>query len=70
MNKEREFPIVINDKHEIKLYENNVSISDPPSTVLELSIAKCPISCNNCKTVYSNKLTGIKIVCNCQCHHE
>jgi len=67
MNDEKEFPIVKYNKYEIKLYEENKSIRNPP-TVLELSIVKCPIACNNCKTVYSNKLTGIRIVCNCPCH--
>jgi hypothetical protein len=60
-------PINNNDKHEIKLCQGeNESINDPSG--VELSITKCPISCTNCKTVYSNKLTGIKIRCWCSCH--
>lgn len=67
MNKEKNFPIINNNKHDIKLYEaENRSIKSPSG--LELSIAKCPLHCNNCKTVYSNKLTGIRIVCRCNCH--
>lgn len=67
MNKEKDIPININNKHEIKLCESeNRSDSNPSG--LELSIANCPISCNNCKTVYLNKLTGIKIRCWCSCH--
>ncbi len=67
MNKEKDFPIVNNNKHEIKLYEaENRSINSPLG--LELSIAKCPLDCNNCKTVYSNKLTGLIIRCWSSCH--
>ncbi|MGD9674011.1 MAG: hypothetical protein AB7U98_11100 [Candidatus Nitrosocosmicus sp.] len=67
MKDEKEFPISINDKHTIKLYEEQSRSLSSPSG-LELSIGKCPITCNNCKTVYSNKLTGIRIVCSCSCH--
>lgn len=67
MKDKKEFPISISDKHEIKLYEvQNNSVSSPSE--LELLIAKCPKTCNDCKTVYSNKLTGIRIVCRCGCH--
>ncbi len=37
---------------------------------LELSITKCPLECDNCKTVYSNKLTGFRIICKCNCHEN
>ena len=67
MKDKKELAIVISDKQEIKLCQGESrSISNPSG--LELSITKCPISCTNCKTVYSNKLTGIRIVCRCSCH--
>jgi len=69
MNKEKSFPLINNNKQEIKLYEFK-SQSIKHSSILELSITKCPITCHNCKIVYSNKLTGIKIVCKCPCHLE
>ncbi len=52
----------------IKLYEENKSIDNLSASELELSITKCPVSCDSCKTVYSNKTTGIKILCKCNCH--
>jgi hypothetical protein len=64
---EKELSVVIKDKQEIKLCQEENKSTNSPSGV-ELSITKCPISCNNCKTVYSNKLTGIKIRCWCSCH--
>ncbi len=66
MENKKEVTINNNDKHEIKLYEENRSIPTPP--VLELLINKCPLRCNNCKTIYTNKLTGIQIRCQCHCH--
>jgi hypothetical protein len=66
MNGEKELPTIINEKHEIKLYEESRSISTPLTP--EIVIFKCPLSCDNCKTIYSNKSTGIKIVCKCSCH--
>lgn len=69
MKEEKVFPIITKDKHEIKPYDENRSIRNPPPAILELLIAKCPIACNNCKTVYSNKLTGLRIVCKCICHN-
>lgn len=68
MKNEKEFPIIISDKHKIKLYEDNRSFKN--SSIFELSITKCPITCNKCKTVYSNKQTGIRIVCRCLCHNQ
>ncbi|MDN5845165.1 MAG: hypothetical protein L0H53_02695 [Candidatus Nitrosocosmicus sp.] len=70
MTKRKEIPILIDDKPELKLYEENKSIRNLLPEILELSIAKCPISCNNCKVVYSNKSTGIKIICYCSCHNK
>jgi hypothetical protein len=52
----------------IKLYEENKSIDNLPASVSILSITKCPLSCESCKTVYSNNTTGIKILCKCNCH--
>lgn len=69
MKEEKNFPIVNKDKQEIKLYEGNKE-SINSFSILELSIAKCPITCNKCKTVYSNKPTGIRIVCRCLCHNQ
>lgn len=67
MKDNKELAIVVNDKQEIKLSQGrNRSIDS--SSGLELSITKCPISCNNCKTIYSNKITAIRIVCRCSCH--
>jgi hypothetical protein len=67
MKDKKELAIVINDKQEIKLSQGeNKSVNSPSG--LELSITKCPMSCNNCKTVYSNKITGMRIVCRCSCH--
>ncbi len=67
MGKEKEFPNLINEKDEIKLYEEESRHIKSPS-VLDLSVTQCPIACNNCKTVYSNKSTGFKITCYCKCH--
>ncbi len=66
MNKEKELPIIINNEHKIKLFEENQKITTPLAP--EFVIFKCPLNCDNCKTIYSNKLTGIKIVCKCSCH--
>ena len=66
MENKMKLPINNDDKHEIKLYEENRSIATP--SVLELLITKCPLSCDNCKTIYANKLTGIQIRCTCFCH--
>lgn len=68
MEKEKELYINKINKQEIKLYEENRSVAT--LLPLELLIAKCPMTCNNCKTIYSNKSTGIKIVCNCLCHDK
>ena len=69
MKNEKELSTVIKDKHEIKLCEENKLLKNTSASVLELSITKCPIACNNCKTDYSNKLTGITLVCKCRYHH-
>ena len=66
MDKEKEFPIIISDEHKIKLFEESQKITTPLAS--EFVIFKCPLNCDNCKTIYSNKLTGIKIVCKCSCH--
>ena len=66
MEKEKELYSTKDDTVDIKLYEENKSIKN--SSILELSITKCPINCNYCKMVYSNKSTGIRIVCKCNCH--
>ena len=55
-----------NDKPKIKLCEGSRSITTPLAP--ELIITKCPLSCDNCKAIYTNKLTGIRIKCNCVCH--
>lgn len=70
MKEEKVFPIITKDQHEIKPYEKNGSIKKLPPVISDLLIAKCPIACNNCKTIYSNKLTGLQIVCKCPCHHH
>ncbi len=31
-------------------------------------IANCPITCKECKKVYTNRETGFKIQCECLCH--
>ncbi len=67
MENKKELSINNNDRHEIKLCQGkNRSIKSPSG--LELSIAKCPLTCDNCKTVYSNESTGIRIRCWCSCH--
>lgn len=66
MKYEKELSIFINDKQEFRLYEENKSI--PSLSVLEFSIIRCPIDCNNCKIIYSNKPTGIRIFCKGNCH--
>jgi hypothetical protein len=68
MENRKELPTNNNDKHRIKLFEEHRSIITP--LALELMITKCPLSCDNCKTIYSNKLTGIKIRCICVCHDK
>ncbi len=67
MKNEKEYSIIIKDKQEIKLYEEESRHIKSPS-VLNLSVTQCPTACNDCKTIYSNKSTGIKIVCKCSCH--
>lgn len=67
MENKKELYINNISKQEIKLYEENRSVTTPLAP--ELLIAKCPLSCDNCKTIYSNKPTGIKIVCKCNCHN-
>ena len=66
MENKKELPINNIDKQEIKLYEKNRSVTTPLAP--ELIITKCPLSCDNCKAIYTNKLTGIRIKCNCVCH--
>ena len=48
MENKKELSINNNDRHEIKLCQGkNRSIKSPSG--LELSIAKCPLTCDNCK---------------------
>ncbi len=66
MKNEKELVKLKNDIIDIKLCD--VVQRKKESSPLELSITKCPINCVNCKTVYSNKTTGFRIVCKCNCH--
>ena len=66
MKNGKELYIVKKDKQDIKLYADKSNINTISG--LELSITKCPIACNSCKIIYSNKSTGFRIVCRCNCH--
>ena len=33
-----------------------------------IKIANCPLGCDDCKVIYTNKETGFKIICGCNCH--
>ncbi len=55
-----------NDTSNIKLCGAEQRGKEP--LPLELSITNCPINCKDCKVVYSNKPTGFRIVCRCNCH--
>lgn len=66
MDNGKEFYIVKEDKQDIKLYEDKLNSNT--ILCLELSITKCPINCDVCKAIYSNKPTGFRIVCRCNCH--
>lgn len=35
-----------------------------------IKIMNCPITCKECKRIYTNKETGFKIVCECSCHKD
>lgn len=67
MKNRKELVILNNDSTDIKLCEIGQRNKGPNS--LELSITKCPITCVDCKAVYSNITTGFRIVCRCNCHN-
>ncbi len=66
MKNKKELDILKNDVIDIKLCD--VGQRKKESLPLEISITKCPITCVECKTVYSNITTGFRIVCKCNCH--
>lgn len=35
-----------------------------------IKITNCPILCKECKKIYTNKDTGLKIICECSCHKD
>jgi hypothetical protein len=68
MENEKELNILNSEEQEIKPFEGKKG-SYPVELGLELLTNVCPLSCKSCKTVYSNKVTGMRIVCKCSCHH-
>jgi len=35
-----------------------------------IKVTNCPIACEDCKRIYTNKETGFEIVCECSCHKD
>jgi hypothetical protein len=66
MENGKEYSNYIKNKQKIKLYEGERTIVN--SLTPEIVIYGCPLGCEKCKTIYTNKSTGIKIVCKCFCH--
>lgn len=36
--------------------------------ISNLEVKKCPLTCEECKVVYTNREVDYKIICTCICH--